>query len=121
MKRVAAIAAALMVVSGLTFAEEKAAAEKPAETTAAVTQAPKGQADRAAAQEQMWKQAGLSDEEIAKMKELRQQFFEARKAKDMAKMKEIQAEMDKIMTPERKEKIRAMRPAKKDNKTTSAK
>ncbi|MCX7625785.1 MAG: hypothetical protein N2Z21_06200 [Candidatus Sumerlaeaceae bacterium] len=122
MKRVAAIAAALMVVSGLSFAEEKVAAEKQAEKPAAVASEAKGKPDRTARLEQMWKEAGCSDQEIAKLKELHQQMMEARKDKNMDKAKEIQAEMDKIMTPERKAKLRemrgAMKPEKKDGETT---
>lgn len=122
MKRVAAIAAALMVVSGISFAEEKAAAEKSPEKPVAVAQEAKAKPDRTAMLEQMWKQAGCTDEEVAKLKELHQQMMEARKEKNMEKAKEIQAEMDKIMTPERKAKVRemrsAMKPAKKDAETT---
>lgn len=106
MKRVVAVAAAMVLAASVCFAEEaKPAGEKAAPKPEVKSQA-KPARPAGAAQEEMWKAAGCSEEEIAKLKELRDQLKEARKAKDEAKVKEIQGEIDKIMTPERRNKVR---------------
>lgn len=119
MKRVAAIGAAMVLAGAVCFAEE-ASAQKPAEAPKAA--AVERKAGVSAAQEEMWKKAGCTDEEIAKLKELQKQFMEARKNKDQEKAKQIREEMDKIMTPERKAKLRELRaemkPKAKDAETT---
>ncbi|MGC8740224.1 MAG: hypothetical protein ACP5UB_02060 [Candidatus Sumerlaeaceae bacterium] len=121
MKRVMAITAAMALTVGVCIAGE-AKIEKPAKAEKSATASPDRKRAWGAAQEEMWKKAGCSDEEIAKLKELQQQFIEARKAKDEQKVKQIREEMDKILTPERKAKISEMRaaakPKAKDSQTT---
>ena len=63
-------------------------------------------AERQKLMQEVYKEAGLSDEEIAKLKELDEKMVEARQAKDQAKMKELREERMKILSPEKQAKIR---------------
>jgi hypothetical protein len=117
MKRVAAIAVALAVVAGVSFAQQEAnqQAEKPKKEAVAGQQGKEmARPGRAAAMEQAWKDAGCSDEEIAKLKDLHKQWIEARKAKDQAKADQAKAEIDKIFTPERQAKLKEARKAMRE-------
>jgi len=118
MKRVAALAVAMIAVGSICFAQAKQAApaaEKPQKEMKAAKPA-----GRAMMGDELYKEIGLSDEEIAKMKELREQMKEARKAKDEAKIKQLREEMDKIMTKERQAKMREIVKAKMQDKGTTS-
>jgi actin-related protein len=120
MKRVAALAVAMIAVGSICFAQAKEAApaaEKPQKQMKAAVPKPTGVPVR---NDELYKEIGLSDEEIAKMKELREQMKEARKAKDEAKIKQLREEMDKIMTKERQAKMREIVKAKMQDKATTS-
>ncbi len=143
MKRVAAVALALMTVAGLSVAKEKKSeatakgevatvkAQEVKETTAAAKLQKRGAEPGkpfAARMVESWKAAGCSDEEVAKLQELFAQRAEASKAKDQAKVKEINDEINKILTPERRAKMREqrraaapMKPAQENESTTAVK
>lgn len=91
------------------FAEDTTGTAKEAAAPAAAATATSGSADTkmASRAQEAYKAAGLSDDQIAKLKALQEKVKEARAKGEKIDFKTMKEERDKIFTPEQSEKYQA--------------
>jgi Spy/CpxP family protein refolding chaperone len=94
----------MAMFAGISYAADKAVKPEEGNAHVAAEKAKGGRADM----EALYKEAGVSDEQIAKLKDVSEKLKEARKAKDGDKVKELVEARKSILTAEQQEKVKEL-------------